>query len=72
MKVALLPAGPWEPPARWIPVLRPRSLRLASPAVSRRWVERWWLGWMRCRVFWSDLDLSVLGSGKEVVWDCLG
>jgi hypothetical protein len=35
-------------------------------------VERWWLGWMCCRVFWSDLDLSVLGSGKEVVWDCLG
>jgi hypothetical protein len=35
-------------------------------------MERWWLGWMCCRVFWSDLDLSVPGSGKEVVWDCLG
>jgi hypothetical protein len=35
-------------------------------------MERWCLEWMCCRVFRSNLDLSVLGSGKEVVWDCLG
>jgi hypothetical protein len=57
---------------RWIPVLGPWSPCPASPAVSRHWMERWWLGWMCCQVFRSDLDLMVLGSGKEVVWNCLG